>query len=338
MSRLLERDDWVKALEEDDGDEPRPMRKGTALFVKGYDEAQRSFDMVISTEAVDRDSDTLRAAGWSLASYRTNPVVQWAHDHSIPAIARSVKTTVDRTTKALLGKPKFPEPGIHPLADMVHDLLRGKFLNAASVGFLPMEYERDEERGGYNFSKQELLEFSIVNVPANPEALLSARAAGIDLMPMKDWAMKVLDDDPDAEGRLWLPRKTIERALEIVEREPVQVHMPQTLQLAAGQQLEIRNSNDIVIAVIGQKSDDIDDDPEPEEKEVDLDPPAAPEPPQEASAVDLLAALLDDAPVADAHFTAEDIHFIGEALRGCVSEEVKEAVRQRYTALTGRLD
>jgi hypothetical protein len=48
-----------------------------------------------------------------------------------------------------------------------------------SVGFDPIEVEPNG-KGGYNFNKWELLELSIVSVPANPGATVFARAFGQD--------------------------------------------------------------------------------------------------------------------------------------------------------------
>jgi len=48
-----------------------------------------------------------------------------------------------------------------------------------SVGFDPIEVEPNG-KGGYNFNKWELLELSIVSVPANPGATVFARAFGKD--------------------------------------------------------------------------------------------------------------------------------------------------------------
>jgi hypothetical protein len=48
-----------------------------------------------------------------------------------------------------------------------------------SVGFDPIGVEPNG-KGGYNFNKWELLELSIVSVPANPGATVFARAFGKD--------------------------------------------------------------------------------------------------------------------------------------------------------------
>jgi hypothetical protein len=55
-------------------------------------------------------------------------------------------------------------------------MVKRGFLRATSVGFRPKrdKYSWNEERGGIDFEEQELLEFSVVPVPSNPEALLSA--------------------------------------------------------------------------------------------------------------------------------------------------------------------
>ena len=63
-------------------------------------------------------------------------------------------------------------------------LYRGGFLNAVSVGFLPLEepkplYDADGHMVGNEFTKQELLEISSVPVPANPSCLSKAIQKGI---------------------------------------------------------------------------------------------------------------------------------------------------------------
>ena len=60
------------------------------------------------------------------------------------------------------------------------------------MGFKPKKWVYNEERRGVDFAEQELLEFSIVPVPANAECLVEARAAGIDVEPLRAWAEKTL--------------------------------------------------------------------------------------------------------------------------------------------------
>ncbi len=106
-----------------------------------------------------------------------------------------------------------------PFGDTVFQLLCGGYLNAASAGFMPKKWAFNEDRaGGVDFSEQLLLEGSIVPVPSNPEALSRAKAKGIDIAPLEAWAIRTLDELGGEPGT-WLPRKTIERALKIVQGE-----------------------------------------------------------------------------------------------------------------------
>ena len=63
-----------------------------------------------------------------------------------------------------------------------------------------------------NFRRQSLLEFSSVPVPSNPQALVEARSAGIDLEPAIEWATRTLDEWSPEKG-LWLQKSQVEGAL-----------------------------------------------------------------------------------------------------------------------------
>jgi hypothetical protein len=171
----------------------------------------------ISTPHVDRDGDIIDQTGWDLDEYKKNPVVLWAHDSSAPPIARANSTYLSPVANKSTGEDQihlmsvaeFPSRDLYPFANMVGRLYKNGFLHGASVGFLPVEYEMSKEREGFapvDFKKQKLLEWSAVPVPSNPEGLVQARSAGIDLAPMVTWAEKILD----GEGALILPRHLIE--------------------------------------------------------------------------------------------------------------------------------
>ena len=60
-------------------------------------------------------------------------------------------------------------------AERVRSMIAGGYLKATSVGFAPIKYAFSEDparKYGVDFKVQELLEFSIVSIPANPDALL----------------------------------------------------------------------------------------------------------------------------------------------------------------------
>ncbi len=157
------------------------------------DLGERRLQFIISTDAVDRDLDTISVKGWDLEAYKRNPVILWAHDYKNPPIGRAEKVFVE--DDKLKSVALFTDEDVNPLGKMVYKLFRDRFLNATSVGFIPTEWELNEERDGFrptDFLKQELLEYSAVPVPSNPEALLDAKSAGIDMEPMRAWASDVL--------------------------------------------------------------------------------------------------------------------------------------------------
>ena len=128
----------------------------------------RSFLITASTETPDRTGDIIKADGWDFANYMKNPVILWAHKYDQPPVAKATRVFV--ANNKLQMEIEFPSAGTDTFADMVFNFLSDGFLNAFSVGFMPIEYEPNKN-GGNDYVKQELLEVSVVPVPANPEAL-----------------------------------------------------------------------------------------------------------------------------------------------------------------------
>ena len=149
----------------------------------------RRMTFTISTGSVDRDNDTLDPKGWQLDNYKTNPVVLFAHDYKSLPVAKCVE--IKSTEHALVAVAEFMPEGKHPFADTVYDMLKAGFLNATSVGFRAMEHTPNQERKGYDYTKQELMEFSIVPIPSNQEALVSQRSATVE--QVKTWTKAVTE-------------------------------------------------------------------------------------------------------------------------------------------------
>src|SRR5579884_4075016 len=160
----------------------------------------RRATFTISTGDVDREGDTIDPNGWDLENYRKNPVVLFGHDYKSLPIAKAIDVHV--TPRGLVATAEFPPPGVHPQADQVWGLMQFGLLNATSVGFRPIEREYDHQRKGWNYLRQELLEFSIVPVPANANALLAASKAGLPVALLKDWARGILADESEDFIRL----------------------------------------------------------------------------------------------------------------------------------------
>lgn len=149
----------------------------------------------ISTNTPDRDEDILEPKGAQLKNYKKNSVVLFAHDyHSLP-IGKSVNIqTMDDHIEAEV------EFAPTQFAQEVRTLCEQGFLSAASVGFIPIESEPIEEKNeddeltpyrGRRYKKWDLLEWSIVPVPSNFEALIqNAKAKGLNVDAVKEELLK----------------------------------------------------------------------------------------------------------------------------------------------------
>ena len=164
----------------------QPPKQGAVLrrasIIKAVDANARTMRFVASDESVDRYGDIIRAAGWQLDNFRANPVLLFAHDSRQPPVGRVTKIEVVGTE--LIADCLFRPEGDSELSDDVWKAVEGHFLRATSVGFAPTGpvnqlVDDSGDFSGYEFTSQELLELSVVPVPANPQALAVAKSLGI---------------------------------------------------------------------------------------------------------------------------------------------------------------
>lgn len=167
----------------------------------------RTLRFCFSDGTVDRAGDSINPKGWDLDAFNKNPVVLWAHDSWSPPIGRA--SNVGAIGKRLMGDVEFASADAYPFAETIFQLTKGGFINAGSVGFNPLEWtfvNEPDRPYGIDFKRQELLEYSVCPVPCNSNALVEARAKGIDTRPMVEWAEKVLDQG----GSIIIPRTELE--------------------------------------------------------------------------------------------------------------------------------
>ncbi len=125
-----------------------------------------------STGAVDRYLERIDPAGWELEAFRRNPVVQWAHCSEIPAIGKACGVGV--ANGELTGEVVFNPREVDAFGWSIGERVRFGSLTAGSVGFLVLQIEIPEANPDTEliYRRQELVEFSICNVPANPFAVM----------------------------------------------------------------------------------------------------------------------------------------------------------------------
>lgn len=211
-------EEQFKRLAKAEGVDGKGLRKQVITEIeKGGGSSDRSLTFTISTDSVDRQSDTVAANGWDFTNYLRNPVVLWAHNYSMLPIAAANKVWKYGTSiKSSVDFVPADMPVIGPFADAVFQMYKGGFLNATSVGFLPTKWNWSEDEArpyGIDFTEQELLEFSAVPVPANPEALMNAKSAGIDIEPMRQWAKSILFEAGSSDGSLSIDVEALARSL-----------------------------------------------------------------------------------------------------------------------------
>lgn len=147
----------------------RPQVKSLRYAVKAEVSPDGEPSITITTSAPDRSNDRVMPRGGNLTNYLKNPVVMYGHDyHAIP-VGRA--TTLRTTDEGIRASWVWLEND--PFADRVKNAWNQGVLNAASIGFQPSETEYDAERQGYDYTSWELLEFSIVPIPANAQAVRS---------------------------------------------------------------------------------------------------------------------------------------------------------------------
>jgi HK97 family phage prohead protease len=146
-----------------------------ARVLRAGDEDSRTVRFVLSDSSVDRVGDTIAASGWRLGPYKQNPVVLFCHDSNAPPVGRMVNIFV--SGDRLIGDVRFPDAATYEFGDQVFRLIKAGYINAGSVGFFPLKFsfaKEDDRPFGIDFQEQELLEFSVVPVPANANALVQA--------------------------------------------------------------------------------------------------------------------------------------------------------------------
>jgi len=129
--------------------------------------------VTVSTPTLDRDKDRVMPLGLDLTNYQKNPVLLWAHDYRSPhaIIGKAEDMRLDQSGFHL--KPVLRQPvNDHDPMSIIQALWDQKLIRAFSIGFNPTEFEENEE-GGLDYTRAEILEVSAVPVPANQEAVRS---------------------------------------------------------------------------------------------------------------------------------------------------------------------
>ena len=166
---------------------PKATRLSCAVKKAGSEDGRTRFEFIASTEAVDRDGEVLKVSGWE---WRKMPKLLYGHSsQSVDNILGKVET-LDKEGTTLSGVASINDAA-SPMHRAAGILVRSGDLDTLSVGFEPLAWtDADgsihERKSGEPwpypekdrvYTRQELLELSLVGVESNYEAVVTGMKA-----------------------------------------------------------------------------------------------------------------------------------------------------------------
>jgi len=174
------------------------------------DEKKQILGFTFSDESVDRYGDIIRMAGWkNLRDFvQKGPSFLFAHDYRAPAIGKVLDVQKNYRGKLAIGGPvQYATEDVYPFAATMFKLSKppDAFMRTVSVGFDPHQDkikvpDADERKAlgmgerGVIYEGQDLLEVSLVPVPANPNAVQDAYQKGVITDREQNRVMNFIDE------------------------------------------------------------------------------------------------------------------------------------------------
>lgn len=149
------------------------------MILKATASTADGMEFVLSDGTVDSYGDIVEPTGWDLRRFKKNPIALFGHSSSFP-IGTWSDVRVDGGK--LKGRLDFAKQGTSFRIDELRKLVEQGVLRAVSVGFRAIKAEPiDPEKpyAGQRYLKSELMEASLVSIPANPAALSLAKGLNL---------------------------------------------------------------------------------------------------------------------------------------------------------------
>ena len=146
-------------------------RAYSVLTVKSIDEEQRVIEGVASTPETDREGDVVNPLG---AAFKLPMPLLWQHRSDEPVghveFARPSKAGIPFRARLA----QISDPGeLKNSVDKAWQAVKAGLVRGVSIGFKPLEYNFMDS-GGIHFEKWTWLELSLVTIPANESATITA--------------------------------------------------------------------------------------------------------------------------------------------------------------------
>ena len=213
-------------------------------------EEGRKLTFVASDGTRDSAGTVLNVDGWDLRRFNKNGIIgyqhkvygSWSDTENPDNVIGKGQAYID--DKKLMVDVEFEPAEINPLAEKIYQKLLFGSLKAVSVGFVPVGKgawgEGEEALSGsnptYYYAGQELLEVSVVNIPANPNALRKG-------LEEQDEEIAALRAEAEEEAK-------VEEEPEVVEEPEKEEPAPEEPEVKGLDELEIRKKLSIAGAAL----------------------------------------------------------------------------------------
>lgn len=146
-------------------------RAYSLLEVKAVDDEKRVITGIATTPEPDRVGDIVEPLG---AKFKNPLPLLWQHAHDKPVgTVKFDKPTKDGITFTA-ELPKIEDAGaLKDMIDMAWQSVKAKLVRGVSIGFRALEYSWMDD-GGIRFIETEIMELSLVTIPANASATIQS--------------------------------------------------------------------------------------------------------------------------------------------------------------------
>lgn len=130
-------------------------------------------DFIGSDSSLDRYNEVIQPTAWGdMKNFKANPVIPDCHDYSSVAKILGKAKTVAVVDGKLMNRVSFCMD--NPMGALAYKMAKAGFINSQSVGFIPLEWTNGSgaDQPDRTYTKCELLEISLVVIPANPGATI----------------------------------------------------------------------------------------------------------------------------------------------------------------------
>ncbi len=148
------------------------MQKSISSFeIKSLDDEKREIEGIASTPTPDRVRDVIDPLGLTFAN-DVPLLLNHKHDQPVGTVQFGRATSKGLPFKAKIAKVSKPST-LKTRTDEAWDSVKAGLIKGVSIGFRPSEV-KPLSTGGVHYGKAEIHELSLVSIPCNPEARITA--------------------------------------------------------------------------------------------------------------------------------------------------------------------